>query len=338
MACATHWTPRIAEVDGQPFLRVSDLIVEYPLRGRMRRAVDKVSFDVYPGQILGVVGESGCGKSQTMLAILGLLDRNARVRGTARYKDQQLLGLPARLLNRVRGARIAMIFQDPMSALNPHLRIGTQLNEMLSAHTQVRASAARARIIEMLTSVRLPEPAQCVKRFPHELSGGQRQRVMIAMSLLCEPDILIADEPTTALDATVQADILELLGVIVRKSNMSLVLITHDLGVVAGICERVMVMYAGRVVESAPTDAIFYHPQHPYTQGLLACSARMAWHRDDLLHTIPGEPPDAGSPALSGCRFAPRCRHRFERCERETPELVVRRDGHAKACHLEPRP
>ncbi|MGI8740636.1 MAG: ABC transporter ATP-binding protein [Gammaproteobacteria bacterium] len=325
-------------MNGQPLLKVRDLIVEYPTRERVRRAVDKISFDVYPGLALGVVGESGCGKSQTMLALLGLLDRNARVQGTVRYKDQQLIGLPARPLNRIRGARIALIFQDPMSALNPHLRIGMQLDEMLSTHTQLKASARRVRIIEMLRSMRLSDPAQCVKRFPHELSGGQRQRVMIAMSLLCEPDILIADEPTTALDATVQADILALLGEIMHKSNMSLVLITHDLGVVAGICERVMVMYAGRVVESAPAEAIFYNPQHPYTQGLLACSARMTWRRDDVLPTIPGQPPNSGSPAAAGCRFAPRCRHRFERCDRETPELVVRRDGHAKACHLEQVP
>ncbi len=190
----------------------------------------------------------------------------------------------------------------------------------------------------MLTAVRLPEPEPSLRRFPHELSGGQRQRVMIAMSLLCEPDILIADEPTTALDATVQADILELLCEIMSNSNMSLVLITHDLGVVAGICERVIVMYAGRVVESGLAETIFYHPQHPYTQGLLRCSARMAWRRQDRLPTIPGQLPDAGSPAAVGCRFAPRCQHCFDRCNRETPELGAWRDGHAKACHLEQLP
>jgi oligopeptide transport system ATP-binding protein len=316
-------------------LQVRDLVVDYPARERMRRAVDGVNFDVYPGQSLGVVGESGCGKSQTMLAILGLLDRNAQVQGTAHYGDQQLIGLPLHRLNRIRGAKIAMIFQDAMSALNPHLRIGVQLHEVLRAHTRLGYRAGRARIIEMLAAVRLPQPAQCIKRFPHELSGGQRQRVMIAMSLLCEPEILIADEPTTALDVTVQAEILQLLQEIRQKSSMSLVLITHDLGVVAGICERIMVMYAGRVMESAPAEAIFYRPQHPYTQGLLACSARMEWTRDDVLPTIPGQPPDTSSPAAIGCRFAPRCRHRFDRCDRETPELVAWRDGHAKACYLD---
>jgi oligopeptide transport system ATP-binding protein len=230
-----------------------------------------------------------------------------------------------------------MIFQDPMSALNPHLRIGAQLLEVLQYHTDLSNRAARQRVLDMLTAVHMPDPAHCLRRYPHELSGGQCQRVVIAMSLLCEPEILIADEPTTALDVTVQAEILQLLRELIQRSRMALILITHDLGVIAGLCERMLVMYAGGVVESGPTDAVFHQPQHPYTQGLLACVPRLDMPADEPLPTIPGKPLQAGE-HLPGCRFALRCRYAFARCEDEVPRLTTTSESRAKACHLERLP
>jgi oligopeptide transport system ATP-binding protein len=318
-------------------LEVKDLIVDFRTADGSVRAVDGVNLQLKTGDTLGLVGESGCGKSQAVLAMLGLLDSNGQVWGSACYRGQELIGLKESALNRVRGVKITMIFQDPMTALNPHLKVGTQLLEVLHQHARLPGKAARQHAIDWLAAVQLPDPARLMQRYPHELSGGQRQRVMIAMSLLCEPEILIADEPTTALDVTVQAEILQLLRELRRRLRMALILITHDLGLVAGICERVMVLYAGRVVESGPTAAVFHQPQHPYTRGLLACMPRLNTPFEQRLPTIAGRPPVIGQ-RPAGCSFAPRCSYAFTRCEHESPQLVALDPVRAKACHLERLP
>jgi oligopeptide transport system ATP-binding protein len=318
-------------------LEIRDLAVDFHTGDGLVRAVCGVSFEVGTGETLGIVGESGSGKSQTMLAVLGLLDTNGKAHGSARLRGQELIGSSPRALNRLRAATISMIFQEPMTALNPHLSIGTQLLEVLHQHTQLRGSRARRRVQDMLAAVHMPDPQQYMRRYPHELSGGMRQRVMIAMCLLPQPEILIADEPTTALDVTVQAEILELLSELTRRSAMSLILITHDLGVVAGICERVLVMYAGRVVEAGSAEAILCNPQHPYTQALLACVPRLDASREDRLLPIFGDPLKPGE-RVQGCDFAPRCRYTFMRCVHEEPRLIASGDNRAKACHLERLP
>jgi ABC-type dipeptide/oligopeptide/nickel transport system ATPase component len=256
-------------------LEVDNLSVSFR-RGRERiEAVRDVSFALDQGETLGIVGESGSGKSQTVLALLGLTDANGEVRGSARFEGEELIGLPPRALNRIRGRRIAMIFQDPMTSLNPHLRIGTQMAEVLALHKGQTGAIARDRCMEMLERVRISDPARRLNQYPHELSGGMRQRVMIAMSLLCEPALLIADEPTTALDVTVQAEILDLMRELRERFEMAMLLITHDLGVVAGNCDRVLVMQDGRVVESGVAEEIFYAPQQAYTRALLAAVPRL---------------------------------------------------------------
>jgi oligopeptide transport system ATP-binding protein len=275
MACATPLTRKIAEGAQVVLLEVSNLSVTFH-RGRERiEAVRDVSFTLDQGETLGIVGESGSGKSQTVLAMLGLTDVNGEVAGSAKLDGAELVGMSTRELSRIRGSRVAMIFQDPMTSLNPHLRIGTQMAEVLSLHKGMGGQAARARCIEMLEQVRISDAARRLRQYPHELSGGMRQRVMIAMSLLCEPAILVADEPTTALDVTVQAEILDLLRGLRERYQMAMILITHDLGVVAGNCDRVMVMQEGRVVESADAETLFYSPQQSYTRELLAAVPRL---------------------------------------------------------------
>lgn len=318
-------------------LDVQKLSVDFYTADGPVRAVDEITFSLHEGETLGLVGESGCGKTQSVLGMLSLLDNNGRSQGSARYQGQELIGQKQRDLNRVRGASIAMIFQDPMTALNPHLKIETQLLEVMRQHLTLTPKAARRRARDGLAAVHMPAPERCMQRYPHELSGGQRQRVMIAMSLLCEPKILIADEPTTALDVTVQAEVFELLRELKHRLGMALVLITHDLGVVAQLCERVIVMYAGRIVESGRTRNVFNRPQHPYTQGLLACVPGLEAPADGRLTVIPGGPPPAGVRA-SGCSFRPRCRFAFTRCEHETPHLSDILKGRSKACHLERLP
>jgi oligopeptide transport system ATP-binding protein len=315
-------------------LEVENLRVTFDAGDGRVEAVRGVDFSLGEGKTLGIVGESGCGKSQTVLAVMGLLDSNGQAQGKALYRGQELIGQKQRALNRLRGAKVAMIFQDPMTALNPHLKIGTQLIEVLRQHMGLKGTAARSRAVDMLAAVHLPDPAHYLRRFPHELSGGQRQRVMIAMSLLCEPEILIADEPTTALDVTVQAAVLELLRELKQRLHTALILITHDLGVVASMCERVLVMYAGRVVESGPTEAVFFQPQHPYTQGLLGCIPSLHAAFDEPMTMIPGRPPQPGE-RLAGCSFSPRCGYAFARCQHEEPPLVALSSDRAKACHLE---
>jgi oligopeptide transport system ATP-binding protein len=297
-------------------------------------AVSEVSFRVDQGESLGVVGESGSGKTQAFLSIMGLLARNGRCTGSARFRGgQELLNLPAKELNRIRGGRLAMIFQDPMTSLNPYLRISRQMTEVLVEHKGMNEAAARAESLRLLDQVGIAAAHRRFDLYPHEFSGGMRQRVMIAIALLCQPDLLIADEPTTALDVTVQAQILELLQRLRRELGMAIVLITHDLGVVAGLCERVMVMYAGRIIETGPIEPIFADPQHPYTLGLLSSMPRLDEHTAAELRTIPGQPPNLQAPP-EGCAFRDRCAFAFERCA-ERPQLRACAPGRAKACHLE---
>jgi oligopeptide transport system ATP-binding protein len=298
------------------------------------KAVSDVSFSLAEGEVLGVVGESGSGKSQVFLTILGLLAANGRATGSARFRGVELLGMRADALNRIRGSRIAMIFQDSMTSLNPYLRISRQMTEVLVTHRGMSEAEARSAAIALLERVRIPEAARRFDMYPHEFSGGMRQRVMIAMALLCQPDLLIADEPTTALDVTIQAQILDLMRELKRGSNTAIVLITHALGVVAGLCDRVLVMYGGRIVEDAPVRQIFYEPQHPYTQGLLRSTPRLDEAKAEELRTIPGQPPNLQR-LPPGCAFHERCAWRMERCRIEEPVLREVGTGRRKACHLE---
>ena len=294
-----------------PLLEVRDLTVTFASRGRRPvRAVDGVSFDVAAGATVGIVGESGSGKSVTSLAALGLLPRRGvQVSGSVRFDGEDLLHMPDEELRRVRGREIAMVFQDPMSSLNPVLTIGRQVTEILERHRGLSGQGARDRAAELLASVGIGDATRRLRTYPHQLSGGMRQRVMIAMALACEPRLLIADEPTTALDVTISAQILELLRELVVGSQTALVLITHDLGVVAGLCDQVHVMYSGRIVESAPRRPLFAAPQHPYTTGLLASVPRLDQPRGVPLLPIPGSPSDT-LPWAEGCAFAPRCTRR----------------------------
>jgi peptide/nickel transport system ATP-binding protein len=315
-----------------PILTVDDLSVTFATRGSdVVRAVDGVSFNVRSGETLGVVGESGSGKSVTSLAILGLLPRRGvTVTGSITLDGQQLLGAPERDLEHVRGRRVAMVFQDPMSSLNPVLSIGRQLTEVLVRHHAATKSKAPDRAAALLERVGIPSGRARLDSYPHQLSGGMRQRVMIAMALACEPAVLIADEPTTALDVTIQAQVLELLKELVAESGAALILITHDLGVVAGMCDRVHVMYSGRIVETGGRHALFAQPRHHYTRGLLGSVPRV-----DLiggrLHPIPGSPRDVISWS-DGCAFAPRCEAVTEECLGVAPALRPTGDGCSVRC------
>jgi peptide/nickel transport system ATP-binding protein/oligopeptide transport system ATP-binding protein len=321
-----------------PVLSVEDLRVGFVTEGGRLQAVDGVSFDLAPGEVLAIVGESGSGKSVTAQSIIGLTrSPNSRIEGSVKLNGEELLDLSERDLQRVRGARVAMVFQDPMTSLNPVYRVGDQIVEAVRAHRRASDGDARALAIEMLDSVGIPDPELRVRSYPHELSGGQRQRAMIAMALALEPEVLIADEPTTALDVTIQAQILDLLKRLNRERNLATVLITHDLGVVAEVADRVLVMYAGRVVEQGSLDDIFYDPQHPYTWGLLGSLARIDQPRTDRLPQIRGAPPSLVA-IPPGCPFRPRCPHEFDRCV-ELPDLVARTEdaaAHLDRCWLEP--
>jgi oligopeptide/dipeptide ABC transporter ATP-binding protein len=321
---------------GENVLTVNDLRVSFRTEDGIVQAVDGVSFDLAAGEILAIVGESGCGKSVTAQTLMGLTRAaNARISGSVTYRGRELNRLGDDELRQVRGEQIAMIFQDPMCSLNPVYRVGDQITEMIQAHRNVSDDEAHARAVELLRSVGIPNPERRVRNYPHEFSGGMRQRVMIAMALSLEPEILIADEPTTALDVTIQAQILLLMEQLNRDRGLAVVLITHDLGVVAEIADRVLVMYAGQVVEDATLDEIFYNPQHPYTWGLLGSLARLDQPRPARLPQIAGQPPSLLSPP-SGCRFAPRCPHEFDKCA-ELPPLEARAgDAHLDRCWLEP--
>jgi oligopeptide/dipeptide ABC transporter ATP-binding protein len=305
-------------------LEVENLRVGFATDGGVVQAVDGVSLRLGAGEILAIVGESGSGKSVTAQTILGLTRApNATITGSVRFDGDDLVTLDAAGLRHVRGERIAMIFQDPMTSLNPVYRVGDQLVEMIRAHRDVSKADARARAVELLRSVGIPNPERRVRDYPHEFSGGMRQRVMIAMALSLDPDVLIADEPTTALDVTVQAQILRLLETLNRERGLAVVLITHDLGVVAEIADRVVVMYAGQIVEEATLEQLFYDPRHPYTWGLLGSLARLDRANPARLPQIPGQPPSLLDPP-TGCRFAPRCPHEFDRCA--TPPPLVDHD------------
>jgi oligopeptide/dipeptide ABC transporter ATP-binding protein len=316
----------------EPLLSVEDLRVEFATDRGTIHAVNGVSFEIREGETLGIVGESGCGKSVTSLALLGILARAGRVTGgSAMFAGRDLLRMSDRALQDVRGKEIAMIFQDPMTSLNPLHTIGGQIDEALTAHFDLSRREAKERVVELLAQVGIPSPKARYGDYPHQFSGGMRQRVMIAMALACEPKLLIADEPTTALDVTIQAQILDLLRRLVADRGTALILITHDLGVVAGMCERVNVMYAGTIVETGSADQIFAEPRHPYTLGLLQSVPRLDVGRQLRLHPIPGQPRNMLS-APAACPFAPRCRNRLEICERELPVLQARGHGQAAAC------
>jgi oligopeptide/dipeptide ABC transporter ATP-binding protein len=316
----------------EALLTVEDLRVHFATERGTVHAVNGISFDIAPGETLGLVGESGCGKSVTSLALLGILARNGRVvSGRAVFEGRDLLALSDSELRGVRGRKIAMIFQDPMTSLNPVLSIGRQIVEVLETHFDMSNADAKKRAASLLERVGIPSPDVRLKDYPHQFSGGMRQRAMIAMALACEPKLLIADEPTTALDVTIQAQILGLLRELVTEQDTALVLITHDLGVVAGMCQRVHVMYGGMIMEAAPAARLFAQPRHPYTLGLLQSVPRLDAVRKARLRPIEGQPRDMLT-APTACPFQPRCRYEVEQSRLELPPLLEVEPGHWVAC------
>ena len=314
-----------------PLLECADLSVRFNTRDGVVHAVNDMNFAVDHGECLGIVGESGSGKSQCFLSIMGLLPRNGSATGSVKFDREEILNAPRRVMDRLRGESIAMIFQDAMAGLTPFMRIGDQLSEALVEHRGMSAADARRRLLEVLEIVQFPQPKRRLKMYPHELSGGMRQRVMIALALLCRPKLIIADEPTTALDITIQAQILEFLGGLKRRTDTSIVMITHDFGVAAELCDRVIVMYAGRIVESGAIEDIFMRPQHPYTQALLRATPRLEADPNVDLPLIPGRPPSARQ-LPPGCAFADRCVQVEERCRQQHPELRNIFSEHLAAC------
>jgi len=319
-------------VTEKALLSVEDVVVDLPTPRGNLRAVDRVNLTVGAGRTLGVVGESGCGKTMLSRAVLQLLPKKAKLGGRVMFDGQDLVSLDAESLRKLRGRSLAVVFQDPMTSLNPVLTIGTQLIETLQEHLELDLAAARRRSIELLAAVGIPAPEQRLLQYPHQLSGGMRQRVAIAIALSCEPKLLIADEPTTALDVTIQAQILDLLAREQRRRHMAMILITHDLGVVAGRTDEVAVMYAGRVVEHAPTPALFKKMRMPYTEALLAAIPKLDTAPHTTLPAISGRPPDPTRP-IKGCSFSPRCRYAVARCHGEKPELTeAETPAHQYAC------
>jgi oligopeptide transport system ATP-binding protein len=319
-----------------PVLDVRGLTTEFVTDGGIVRAVDDVSFQVRKGEMLGIVGESGCGKSVTNLSILGLLPKpqGRIVGGQVLFGGSDLVQATEDQLRSIRGNRIAMIFQDPMTCLNPYLTVEEQLAEVGVLHLRLKRAQAVKRAVDLLTHVGIPDAERRIRGYPHQFSGGMRQRVMIAMALLCDPDVLIADEPTTALDVTIQAQILELLASLRKERGMAIILVTHDLGVVAGTCDRVLVMYAGRVVEEAPTRELFARPAHPYTAALLRSVPRLDSMAHARLTSIEGLPPRLDRGPFSACTFVPRCAFAHEACERGDPALVAYAPGRTRRCVL----
>ncbi|HEY8629595.1 MAG TPA: ABC transporter ATP-binding protein [Gaiellaceae bacterium] len=316
-------------------LEVRGLKVQFSTEDGLVRAVDGIDFELDRGRVLGIVGESGSGKSVTAMTMLGLTrDVNTRFEGEVLYKGRDILKLSEEELRKYRGAELAMIFQDPMTSLNPVYRIGEQIVEMILAHEQIGKRNARNRARELLQQVGIPNPERRIDDYPHQFSGGMRQRAMIAMAIACNPDVLIADEPTTALDVTIQAQIIELLDRLKDEYNSSVILITHDLGVVAEVADEIVVMYAGRAVERAATRPLFYDAQHPYTWGLLGSIPRLDRPKPERLHSITGSPPSLIN-LPRGCKFRPRCPHAFEKCFEEPGlENRVEEPGHLDRCWL----
>ncbi len=317
-----------------PLLEVRDLTVHFPTEDGIVKAVDGVSFSIMPGETLGVVGESGSGKSVSFLTVLGLINtRQATIQGEVIFEGVDLLKLPKEEMRNIRGAKISMIFQDPMTSLHPFYKVGDQIAEAIRNHQKVTKKEAHEQAVEMLRRVNIPKPEERANQYPHEFSGGMRQRAMIAMGLALNPDLVIADEPTTALDVTVQAQILDLIDRLKQEFNAAVVIITHDLGVVAEHCDNIQVMYAGRAVEYGYARDIYYDSDHPYTWGLLQSIARVDAPRTERLKPIKGLPPSLIF-VPTGCPFHPRCPYVFDRCRTEVPRLLPVDGHHASACHL----
>lgn len=311
-------------------LDVQDLRVEFTTQDGIVTAVNDLNFSLEQGETLGIVGESGSGKSQTVFAIMGLLAKNGIISGSAKFEGNEILNLPEKALNKVRAEQIAMIFQDPMTSLNPYMKVSDQLMEVLMLHKGMGKAEAFEESVRMLEAVKIPEARKRISMYPHEFSGGMRQRVMIAMALLCRPKLLIADEPTTALDVTIQAQIMDLLNELKSEFNTAIIMITHDLGVVAGSCDKVLVMYAGRTMEYGSVDEIFYEPSHPYAEGLLKAIPRLDTE-GEILPTIPGNPPNLLR-LPPGCPYQERCHRVMDRCKQEAPILQPFGTDRQRAC------